>query len=694
VTEDIDGNPTAPTGGVGAGIVTVEMKDVIFNAGGQLNLFYANLDITGDVDMSALDPDDLNIWIDAGTGKGAIRVLEGAELTISVEQMVALAGAGIPITGSGTIHVEGDATDVPGAAFGFLNTINVDLSGVTIDTAAGPDQDADLLLDVDLGGAYDDDTVIPGGYGTPNSGQNVTGSAFSDNIDFALGDLDDTITAGGDEGSLGDPSDPSDDVPGDTFRMYEGNNTIIVDEGFDSTVALDGVAGQQDVVQVAAGTEFLGNLSFIDNEFVATADTTNDGVARIETDSSGDGLIDMSLAGGANGWTIFGSSDASTDLDTLIGSDQDDVINGGNISQTSAAAVDVMTGNGGADIFVFNHGLSTPVDPIVAETQTPIDEETIDLTADGADENNEGLVVTIAINGVSAAYAVDLSGVNATDDSAITAATATQLNAIAGISASVSGGLVSVIGDNGNSVAILGVAPTGTVTTLAGVIANGAGDVAEISQITIDSVVSLGEIYSALVTLADGTTIGAEYEAGQGGDPVTQVDVRNGLLSELNDAITAVGGTTVTATAGGSDGVIIITDDNANNGGFTLVADVSPSVVSTGASLFGAGAAAFADNFVDQITDFMTGEDSIDLNADAGDGTATNYMEGAEELTYAAALATAGGVIDETVSYYMTSTADDGGLLFFDADGNGSIDGVVNLVGLDENSFDFGDIIA
>jgi len=52
-------------------------------------------------------------------------------------------------------------------------------------------------------------------------------------------------------------------------------------------------------------------------------------------------------------------------------------------------------------------------------------------------------------------------------------------------------------------------------------------------------------------------------------------------------------------------------------------------------------------------------------------------------------------VIDGTVSYYMTSsTADSTGLLFFDADGNGSIDGVVNMVGLDENSFEFADIIA
>jgi Domain of unknown function (DUF4214) len=660
---------------VTGGGVSLEIKDVVLNAGGKITLDDVDVCITGDdVSLAAIALADLTI-----TGGTTIKVAEGGCLTITVEQAVALDAGGLTITGSGTLKVVGNADDA--TDFGSaLGTAFVDLSGVTLTDADGAPAAGDEVLNVSTAGAIDD-----GGTAT---GQNIIGSDNDDVIIIVSGE-DDTITGG-----LGD----------DHVSAGDGNDTYNVDAGTDTiqgatpgTGALQGTGTNQDVIVVTAGATADGIVDPVVDNFTATADTTNDGTGTVRADAANadDTTIDMSLAGGANGWNIIGNDDAATAADVLIGSDNDDIINGGNTSQTADAAKDTLTGNDGADVFEFEHEFSDPDAPAVSETTAPVDEEVIDLSVDvtdGGATDDEGLVITIAINGVSAAYAIDLSGVDVTDDSAITAETATQLNAIAGLSASVSAGNISLTGDDGNSVAVLGVAPTGTTDGLGGVVVGTGSDTAEISTITIDPLangVEIGEVYSAVVTLADGTTIGAEFEATVTDD---EDAVAAGLKAELDLAIASVGGTTITTSV--ALNVITITDSNADNGGFTLTADVSPAVIATGASLFGATGATFADNFVDSVTDFLSGEDKIDLNADAGVGSATNYMEAGEVGSYGAAFTAASGVIDDTVSYYMTSTAADGGLLFFDADGNGSIDGVVNLVGLDEDSFDFGDIIA
>ncbi len=102
VTFDIDGNPTNPSV-VGAGFMTVTVKNATLPAGGKLNLFYADLVIAGNVDISAINPDDLNIFFDPTPGKGAIRVLEGGQLTLTVEQVDILQNIPIDIVGSGTV---------------------------------------------------------------------------------------------------------------------------------------------------------------------------------------------------------------------------------------------------------------------------------------------------------------------------------------------------------------------------------------------------------------------------------------------------------------------------------------------------------------------------------------------------------------------------------------------------------------
>jgi Domain of unknown function (DUF4214) len=662
-------------------------------------LVFNNVDIVvdGDVDLTGLG---FGLDIDPAS---TVEVLEGATLTLTVQQVDQMQAESVTIFGEGTVVVTGVSDDSDtdlNTNFGNLATGTVDLSAVTL-----ADDDTTDAVEIAVSGALDaGGSALLDGDGVRVT-QTVIGTAHNDaaTVGFSASDgdtgtIDVILELGADDGDIGDPldtpegtADPA-EMTGDTIDLDStfADVQINADAGFD---AVTGAFGLPDgtVIQVAAGAEFYAGV--VTGDYLATSATTNDGTAVLEALGTMDKTLNVAAAGGSAGWTLIGAADAALSANTLVGSELDDVIQSGNLAQTASAAVDIMTGNGGADIFEFDHGRSTPVAPIVAETTAPVDEEIIDVFPDDIYNADEGLVVTIAINGVSAAYAIDLVGVDVTNDSAITAATTSQLNAVAGLSASVSGGNVSVIADGSSSVAVLGVAATGTVVTLGGSSANGT-DTAEVSRITIDAGVSAGEVYSALITLANGTTIGAEYEVGQNGDPITQLAVRDGLQSEIDDAITAVGGVTVSTAAGGA-GEIDITDLNADNGGFTLTAEVTPAVVSTGASLFGAGGVSIASNFVDSITDFVSGDDKIDLNAVAGNGSVANYAEGPAAATYGAALAAAGGVIDGTVSYYMTSsTADSTGLLFFDADGNGSIDGVVNMVGLDENSFEFADIIA
>ena len=75
----------------------------------------------------------------------------------------------------------------------------------------------------------------------------------------------------------------------------------------------------------------------------------------------------------------------------------------------------------------------------------------------------------------------------------------------------------------------------------------------------------------------------------------------------------------------------------------------------------------------------------------AGAGT---YGEGAQEADFGDALAAAtSNLTDHDNVYFLTSTAADGGLLFYDVNGDGEADGVLNLTGIDAGSFGPNDIV-
>jgi hypothetical protein len=615
----------------------------------------ADVNVSGDVDLTALD----SITFGAGT---TLNVDAGATLCLTVQQVIDMPFA---ITGSGTVKVIGNADDVAGAEFEVLKTVNVDLGAVVLTDADGTLATAgDEVLEASFTGATDD-------AGDP-AGQNVIGSNNDDTIDVASA-LMDTITGG-----LGD----------DTLDGFEGNDTYNVDAGTDTVPFLGEDAGV-DTLVVSGGAAVEANVAsgVGTGNFIATADTVNDGMATISVgagDPDGDGLIDVSLAGGDNGFILVGAPETGTEEDELIGSDQNDIfIDALPDGPINAGEVDTFTGNGGADIFVFSHLLSTPDAPTVTPQVVAVDQETLTVTADGFDDDNEEIIINYSVNGIGASLTVDNTPpLDVTNATAVATAIAAALNGVANVTATSSGDTVTAQGDDGASFEVLSVSYAGTRTGLTVTPAEGT-DATQDTDVTIPTTVVEGEVYTLSVVTAEGTNISVSYQA----TDTSGTTVATNLVALFEAQAPAV---TVTASnVGGTSNVITLLDENADDGGFTVTTSVTPAVTATGASTFGATTLAEAD----VITDFLTEVDQIDLNAVAGDGDGTNYFEAAEKADYGTALTDAEAAINGSVAYYLTSTAADGGLLFFDADGNGDVDGVVRLTGVTEDNFEAGDII-
>ena len=418
--------------------------------------------------------------------------------------------------------------------------------------------------------------------------------------------------------------------------------------------------------------------------------------------------VDMSLAGGANGFTLLGGAAA----DTLSGSAQDDTINGGSAALVSQGDMDVLTGNGGADSFIFEIEQSAPIeltqDTLAADIGEDFELWQFDATGDGfaADvaDGSQGLTVSFRNNDTVSNFTInDDAGIDFTDGHAIGTRVATELSA-RGIAATYDAGTgeLSLVGTPGQSVEITGFSPIvgawadAAPAELAAGAGSDADDEAQITTVTVEpGTATAGEIYSIAVELANGGVFEFEYTAVGGEDQDAIATALEAGLDPLSAEYTAV----VAANE------ITITDADADNGGFTLVLDNNPGISGTGASALGAGAGVWADAEADVITDFTSGQDNIQL---VTAGTNANYLEAAEEANYADAFAAAAAAMDGTVRYYLTSATDlDGaagtglvegnegaGLLFFDANGDSDIDGVIAMVGVTQANFDETDIIA
>ena len=607
-------------------------------------------------------------------GTTIIYVPEGQSLTLTVEQLKELDM--VDIRGEGTVFIVGDASDY-NALGTHMRVVNVDYSAVTIDT----DGDGRIYYYANTDGAIDDD-------GNP-IGFNIIGSEFADDYinDFHLSEEDDTIYGGsGDDWMSGQGGNdtmiggPGDDSLWDYADDVETVDTYIVDEGTDHVRTLD----ENDILLVYAGAT--ANVD-VGVEFVATTETVNDGTANLTAYHSADTVIDLTLAGGANGFAITGNTGA----DTLIGSQKADTINGGDNTPggDNDGEEDELTGNGGDDLFVLNISVGTPADMAPTETVAPEDEETLTVNdAEASDIADVGFTINYSFNGVGSSVAVAAGDVDVSDADAIASAIATAIDGLNGVVATATTNVVTANTEDGNSFEFLGVTVTGTPTNLAsGDFSIGEGtDVPEQTEVVFSGAVAEGDIYTVLITLADGQNIGASYEA-QAGDSL--VEIANGLATEFNIVAPA---TTVNALSDGVD-TITFTDEYADNGGFTLIATPQGSIDGTGASSLLVGTETTLDEAdADVITDFTTGEDQISLGIT--DGTFGNYFEDAGQVDFTAALAEANNQFDGSTIYYLTFTPTDEGLLFFDANADGDADGVLQLLGVDNTGFDYTDIIA
>jgi hypothetical protein len=211
-------------------------------------------------------------------------------------------------------------------------------------------------------------------------------------------------------------------------------------------------------------------------------------------------------------------------------------------------------------------------------------------------------------------------------------------------------------------------------------------DVAQVTKVTVSGTPNNGDVYSLLATQVTSGGEQNDYTAGAG---ETADDVADGL-----------GGATWDDTLIKADvaaAVITLTDQNPDNGGFTVITATNAAFGGSGASN---DAAALAT--ADIITDFLSGTDKIDLNLVAGSGS--NYAEGAAAgyADYTAALTAAAGAMNGTVQFFFAfvtegtaTTDDDYGVLIFDANNDKDVDGVIKLEGVITNDgFAAGDIAA
>jgi hypothetical protein len=280
-------------------------------------------------------------------------------------------------------------------------------------------------------------------------------------------------------------------------------------------------------------------------------------------------------------------------------------------------------------------------------------------------------------------------------------ATALQTNG-SFIASATSGGTdtVTAVASSGMDLEITGYSTvSGTFTTLAfdfALATEDAGDIAQVVELTAAGNPTDGDQYSALATLNGGVSIAGSMTASS--------DLSDDVVDEIGtDFNTNAGATTIDVSDIDGDNLVVFTDENADNGGFSLATD-------TTAAFGGSGASNGTDyTTADIVSDFLSSVDKIEFHTDTDTdmqaGSGANYLEAAEVADYATALANAGTAFTTnagTLQYYLTSATDldgagagtDGsGLLFFDANLDGTADGVILLTGVTQSSFAAFDII-
>jgi hypothetical protein len=453
--------------------------------------------------------------------------------------------------------------------------------------------------------------------------------------------------------------------------------------------------------------------------------------------SFGDRKIDMSKAGGDNGWTIFGRDESfGEDQDELIGSANDDTfVDGDAGSGDNNFSEDTFTGGDGSDLFVFNVGLSE-VATFETETIVPgLDIDYYDLTSGGTDTSGSSIEVTYQVDKTQ--YSVTLTDSNSgltsatdlSDADAVLSAIAADINSRNGVSAEAVDTGVDGIADrivvtatNGTSFKSIEIDESNTDIDLTfdqvldtGVsgdddLTDEGDDDAQVTGITVTAPVggaTGGEQYFLTITPKDNRpAIEAVYTAASG-DNAEQIAA--GLQDALENFVSA---DSVVATV--TNNVITITAavsdiESGDFGGFDVSLLEGQAVLdgsSASSLLNGEGVSTtLAEVGADLITDFMVDDDTVSFGLGAGD--ADNFDDGTFQETFGDALVQAQAAFanDEDLVYFFTGynddvsgDGDDGlagdiGLLFVNANGSDEPDTVVALLGVAEGTVDPDNII-
>lgn len=363
------------------------------------------------------------------------------------------------------------------------------------------------------------------------------------------------------------------------------------------------------IIDLAGGTA--GNSSNINTVNISgaaqTSYTINAATTGLVTvngaDATGNVIVNGSAFNGTQGVTIKGGSAK----DTLTGTKLADVIDGGagvDIIDGGVGA-DSLTGGAGNDIFLYaGTTVTTAATFTPATTKAAIDAELITATADGADGNAETWAYSVTIGSVTKTGTLALAAVDTTSKTAVGAAIEAELDTVFGANvATNASGVVTVVSTVATEAVTVNTSTPANWTT--GDIAKSNGtDQAQISTLTVGGTVAIGETYSFTTTLADGSTIATSYTAAA----ATVTDVAAGLVAAFNVVAPA---TTIAATTTGT-GNITLTDEAADNGGFTMgaVTASGSSAQVTGVTVVGSTVSGF-----DSITDYTIGNDVIRLAA-------------------------------------------------------------------------------
>ncbi|WP_120505312.1 DUF4214 domain-containing protein [Sulfitobacter mediterraneus] len=658
-------------------------------------LVFNNVDIVvdGDVDLTGLG---FGLDIDAAS---TVEVLDGATLTLTVQQVDQLQFDGVTIFGEGTVVVTGTSNDNDAdlnTNFGNLATGTVDLSAVTL-----ADDDTTDAVEIAVSGALDaGGSSLVDGDGVRVT-QTVIGTAHNDAVtvgfsasDGDTGTIDVILELGADDGDIGDPLDTPEgavdpaEVTGDTIDLDSTFSDVMInaDAGFD---AVTGVFGIPDgtVINVAVGAEFYAGV--VTGDYIATAESSTDGTAVLEAVGVMDKTIDVSAAVGAAGWTLIGAAGSTETV--LVGGDLPDILVDGipdDVNNNNEE--DTFTGNGGADTFVFNFATTTPATLADVENNPALDEEEITAVV-GTNGGGESLIINYALgNTVGSLTVNDINYTNAgfvgdvdfSDTVSLAGAIADMMSEIAGITA-VSDGVdtLTLTGDNGERMNVTSITPGGGAG--ASSTADAGTDTVQDNTVTITGTANAGELYGLTAQLSDGTDIEASFLA-TGGESATAIAA--GLIADFN----AAAGGAITAAAGGA-GEINLTDANADDGGFQVtLLSATTSVGAASASSLLVGATTYAGADIDLITDFMDADgDLITFGLTAG--TNSNYDEEVSQADFATAQGNADAAFagDAGLIYFLSGSDADGvGLLFLNVDGDADADSVVALTGVNSTIFD------